>query len=80
MSYVKKNKIQLYNMRIESDKINIAFILDKNLKVIDYVANEFEFVTNNDYKQLVKLGSVYNNLEVYIINNLNNSIINLFVN
>ena len=66
-------------MRIESDKINIAFILDKNLKVIDYVANEFEFVTNNDYKQLVKLGSVYNNLEVYIINNLNNSIINLFV-
>jgi len=80
LSYVKKNKIQLYNMRIESDKINIAFILDKNLKVIDYVANEFEFVTNNDYKQLVKLGSVYNNLEVYIINNLNNSIINLFVN
>ena len=67
-------------MRIESDKINIAFILDKNLKVIDYVANEFEFVTNNDYKQLVKLGSVYNNLEVYIINTLNNSIINLFVN
>ena len=66
-------------MRIESDKINIAFTLDKNLKVIDYVANEFEFVTNNDYKQLVKLGSVYNNLEVYIINNLNNSIINLFV-
>ncbi len=80
MSYVKKNKIQLYNMRIESDKINIAFILDKNLKVIDYVANEFEFVTNNDYKQLVNLGSVYNNLEVYIINTLNNSIINLFVN
>jgi hypothetical protein len=80
LSYVKKNKIQLYNMRIESDKINIAFILDKNLKVIDYVANEFEFVTNNDYKQLVNLGSVYNNLEVYIINTLNNSIINLFVN